>query len=166
MSVVKDRAQFVAKLEDYEWKKDFRDIAAENGASGLLAAVYKGVDANTFRAFRRYKQNTPSTTFRSWASEELYRDALTDLLRIRSAARYDKWLLRLARRLDKMTAKEIVTSPQILSRALKLLNLLVKRLCTMPPLWPRHYGGSSAICMCPWISHNPTLGALRKRSPS
>jgi hypothetical protein len=128
--------QLVAELRKQNWKNILQELHSKNLDLGPLTAIYHSVGNSTYRAFRKYKESTPSEVFRKWASEKLFHDGLEDLTKVRSHDQYHAWAIRMARSLVKEWKKRLRYSLEV-PRALKLINLLAKGLCIVSPLWPQ-----------------------------
>ncbi len=102
---------------------------------GPLTAVHTSVTRSTYRAFRKRGKCTPSVVFRSWASRELFNGAFAEFCEIESNDQYRAWAKARARHLDNKWQEQL-RYPLDLARALKLVNLLAKKLCVVCPLWP------------------------------
>jgi hypothetical protein len=129
-----NRAELIAQLKQREWKNYFSE-AYDKDNLGPLSAIYRSVSKSTFRAFRTHKEWSPSFVFREWAARNLERGGLSELLAVRSNAQYRSWAVSLARSLSKEWQKHLRYELD-LPRALKLVNLLAKGLCLVPPVWP------------------------------
>jgi hypothetical protein len=134
----------VAELRRRRWREDFqkdheRLIHRDGFDLGPLSAIYASVSSSTFRAFRSGHEWTPSTVFREWAGRRLSEGTMKDVLALRSNEEYRTLALGLARNLEK-DWKQRLHDPLQIPRALKLVNLLMKGLCVVCPVWPKRFG--------------------------
>jgi hypothetical protein len=133
--VFKNPDELVAQLKRRDWRKDFGAVRSKAPDLGPLGAVFRSVSSSTFRAFRTYKERTPSDVFRGWAARELIGGRFLELLAINSADQYRIWAVELAKGLSKEWHRHLRYKLEI-PRSLKLVNLLAKGLCVVTPLWP------------------------------
>lgn len=131
--------EIVATLKGRRWEGDIENVHRSIEVDlGPLTAIYTSVGSSTFRSFPKYRTNSPSVTFRSWASTELFHGAFAQLRAIQSNEEYRTWAFRLAKHLDSEWL-DTLRYELHLPRALKLVNLLAKGLCAVSPMWPNQY---------------------------
>jgi len=129
--------ELVSQVKAVDWAARIEGIHADPSREDLgpLTAVYSSVGSSTFRAFRVYKSRRPSDVFRSCVSRELLEGGFAEFRDIRTNAAYRTWAFYLAKKLQQAWQQELKTKLD-LARALKLVNLLAKGLCTVSPIWP------------------------------
>ena len=133
------REALVAVLKGCDWKHDLEKLHEETKPDfGLLTAVYASIGSNTFRAFRSKADWGPSVVFRNWACAELLHGKFAAFEQIDSNEQYRKWANICARSLCSQWRPRLGDTLDHF-RALKLINLLAKGLCTVSPLWPERY---------------------------
>lgn len=131
--------EIVDALKRRPWRDDLRIAHHKQGVDlGPLTAIYHSVSSSTYRAFPKYRNNSPSVVFRGWASSNLFLGAFAELSEIRSSREYRHWAFGLARGLDAEWLACLRYKLEV-PRALKLINLLAKGLCVVSPLWPSQY---------------------------
>lgn len=136
--VFEDCEALVKKLKRRDWRHDFKRAHEEGPDLGVLSAVYRSVGSSTFRAFRRYKEWSPSFVFRECVARELERGKFQEFAGIRSKHQYRGWAVKFARDIRKEWRTRLRCDLEI-PRVLKLINLLAKGLCIVAPLWPRKF---------------------------
>ena len=129
--------EIVERLKTVDWKERIDEI--HHGSArpdlGVLTAVYSSVGSSTFRAFRASRNRRPSDLFRSCVSKELFVDGFAEFCRVNTNEAYRDWAFHLARQLVRCWGKELDSKLEF-TRAMKLVNLLAKALCTVSPAWP------------------------------
>lgn len=129
--------EIVERLKTVDWKERIDEI--HHGSArpdlGVLTAVYSSVGSSTFRDFRASRNRRPSDLFRSCVSKELFVDGFAEFCRVNTNEAYRDWAFHLARQLVRCWGKELDSKLEF-TRAMKLVNLLAKALCTVSPAWP------------------------------
>lgn len=143
LSFISD-GDLIARLKTVDWKGRIEQIHHSREDLGLLTAIYQSVGSSTFRAFRVFKDRRPSAVFRNCISNELFEGGFLAFRCIKTNEDYRRWAFRLARKVQK-NWREQLNAELDFPRALKLVNLLAKGLCTVSPLWPNL---SHAIAGC------------------
>jgi hypothetical protein len=131
----KDQDHLVAALKQVQWERRLDEIHAERDDLGPLTSIFAAVSSSTFRAFKSRGEKRPSVVFRNCVSELLCNCGVSDLANAGSNDDYRAWALRFARHLEKRWNEQLRYSLDR-PRALKLVNLLAKGLCTVSPIWP------------------------------
>lgn len=137
--IFRHSAQLVAALEARDWEKDLSGLHEKDPDLGPLTAVHASVGKSSLRRFRKNRDWTPSIVFRSWASTELLDGSLVELAKVSDNDQYRKWAVSHAKGLIRAWKKRFPKYPMDIPIALKLINLLAKRLCVVFPLWPEKY---------------------------
>ena len=131
----KDQDHLVSALKQVQWERRLDEIHAERDDLGPLTSIFAAVGSSTFRAFKSRGEKRPSVVFRNCVSELLFNCGASDLANVGSNDDYRAWALGFARHLEKRWQEQLRCSLDR-PRALKLVNLLAKGLCTVSPIWP------------------------------